>query len=768
MKNNFIKILALAILLFALLIICCGCDADKKAVIFVDNIDIYACPGESGSIMACLKYEDGHFETADFVWESSNPNVAVRNNGDYYVDSNARVGEVVNVVITYSNGQRTQNLTVKITIIEPSAHAINLNYNNGQIDESITVVQGDIVVLPNASLDNYEFDGWYILLNETSSLETSSRFVAGNNFLLDHDVNLIARYSAMLVLDDDMGTSNEFRRVHFNENLPCSLPVLEPKNGWTFAGWYTQKGGQGEKYEGTNDVFEASEPKLYAKWTTTANLNYISNGINKVENINKSAVEIVYNKRVEGLPENITYTNSAYAFNGWLIANGHFIRNNDIYIGNAIENLYETANIDLTLNYGNSESEVFRAVVGCTFENAGVELPVRLMDHWQFGGFYTEEFGEGEKLDRQTIYNEFEQTQYYATWSRDIELHSCIFGDETDLLSLKVIYGVNTSLRSFDDMGAWSFVGWFPKKDTIPSSENQRVENVETFVESFDAEQKLDLYSVWKADEILIDLRSDSASATVEKLENVYYGISLPKQNINLDATFEGFDFAGWFADDSFSQEIDVEGTPCFPLDCTILYARWSKQIAVETNGGDVNLSSIIAFWDEELPTTDENGYTLVIPSKDGFVFDGYYIDGTRYYSSNMKRLVNNWQEKRSDIVLVAHWIDEYKCYWYDYDGRELHSAVATNKGWFSEQGYSVEYDVIPTRESDENYDYEFVCWRSTANKTFLSVLDGEWYESKDWDSVDWVDYEYDQEVFLGNEITVSLVAIYKKIPKEA
>ncbi len=86
----------------------------------------------------------------------------------------------------------------------------------------------------------------------------------------------------------------------------------------------------------------------------------------------------------------------------------------------------------------------------------------------------------------------------------------------------------------------------------------------------------------------------------------------------------------------------------------TTLYAKWSAnnyEVTLDHNNGTGETTVVNATFDANMPT-------VTPPTKDGFVFDGYYDaleGGTKYYNANGTS-AKKW-DKASTETLYAHWV---------------------------------------------------------------------------------------------------------------
>ena len=101
-----------------------------------------------------------------------------------------------------------------------------------------------------------------------------------------------------------------------------------------------------------------------------------------------------------------------------------------------------------------------------------------------------------------------------------------------------------------------------------------------------------------------------------------------------------------------------------------------------------------------ELAETVTNGYNATVPTaptKDGFVFNGWYVDEALTTQYDFGSIVSG------DLSIYARWLDTFNVTFKD--GNTTLSTVTVKKGEY------VTKPANPTKASDANFDYEFAGW---------------------------------------------------------
>lgn len=111
--------------------------------------------------------------------------------------------------------------------------------------------------------------------------------------------------------------------------------------------------------------------------------------------------------------------------------------------------------------------------------------------------------------------------------------------------------------------------------------------------------------------------------------------------------TRTGYTFAGWYLQPEYVDSFNF-ATDTVKSNFT-LYADWSinsYKVSFNSNGGNYTPDTIVAVYNTRIEAPEE-------PTKDGFVFDGWYTDDTYIYE-----WVFDVSKVTGDITLIAKWVD--------------------------------------------------------------------------------------------------------------
>ncbi len=143
------------------------------------------------------------------------------------------------------------------------APVIEFNANGGNTVNPIIAKSGSSITLPTPTRENYKFAGWY----------TSGGSKYTSTLMGTESVSLTARWNPILIFNTNGGT--EVEDISAEVGTRVTLPKTE-KDGFMFAGWYTE---QGQEYTATS--MPQDSIKLVAKYYKTEKKQYVVVAANK-------------------------------------------------------------------------------------------------------------------------------------------------------------------------------------------------------------------------------------------------------------------------------------------------------------------------------------------------------------------------------------------------------------------------------------------------------------------------------------------------------
>lgn len=223
----------------------------------------------------------GEMHTVTFYY---NDNIAP---DEVEIEHGTRIGDVVTetrvngkAVLTWSkkanDTERSQVFNGKIEsdmvlYALDYAPVIDFDSNGGKEVDSIVASAGSAIMLPSAKRENWQFAGWY----------TSGGNKYSATAMPTDSIKLTAKWTPMLIFDERGGT--EVSDIAAEQGTTVSLPTTS-KDGYTFAGWYTESG---EEYIST--AMPSVSKKLVAKYRKTLSKTIVLIGSDAVQGNNTTA-----------------------------------------------------------------------------------------------------------------------------------------------------------------------------------------------------------------------------------------------------------------------------------------------------------------------------------------------------------------------------------------------------------------------------------------------------------------------------------------------
>ena len=506
------------------------------------------------------------------------------------------------------------------------------------IDEATTLYSkwdNGRITLPSASRPGYEFDGWYTGVNSTTKRD--------NNYQYEMPATLYAHwnpivYDVNLDYNDHDGGSTFAKEPQKNITVTFDDYFSQlfnlTRTGYTFDGWYYEDTTKIEtSTKATNDykIIDNNGISLKAKW-----------------NKNQYTVTLDTNKQ-SAMSNNITLPGS------------------DTY--------------QMTFDESNNNIVQVPSVTGWTFDGWYTSDDVKVYN--SDGSYnrdvltYFDKDGEWVYTDNITLYAHWSQKKYTLTLdlNRQTNMSSTPAFSSTHSNTYEMTYDSasnNTIVKGV--VTGWTFDGWFDSNNVkvfdasgkyIESTQAQYFKNGR-----WNYEGDLTVYAHWSQKTLHTTLNTNkpnNMSSTPSVTPNTYANVfdeDGRKKVATASAT--GWTFTGWYNsdnelvydkngnyNDSITKYINSSGKWIYdgPLE---LFAHWSANqytVTFNKSNGSGGTDSILATYDSKFST-------IVIPSRDGYTFDGYYTgtngSGTKYVD-NIGQCVKTWTIA-SDTTLYANW----------------------------------------------------------------------------------------------------------------
>lgn len=263
-------------------------------------------------------------------------------------------------------------------------------------------------------------------------------------------------------------------------------------------------------------------------------------------------------------------------------------------------------------------------------EGSSIVLPTLTgKDGYMFTGWYNTE-SSWESFDNIVLYS----VTLEAKWAEAVSVitYDVNGGDALENRFDKVSYKDNLTMPTPQRDG-YTFGGWYNGTDLIENGIWEIYGDVE-------------LVAKWDIARYTITYNNVNGA-----ISNNPLSYSLEEDNIRLESpTKAGCEFIGWFTDPSFTKEITIIDTS---LGTNIeLYAKWNltEYTIVYNNVEDAVNNNPLTY------TAEYSSVSLLDPTKEGYEFDGWYID-----SLFVNEITSINTSNLSDLVLYAKWnLTEY------------------------------------------------------------------------------------------------------------
>lgn len=633
---------------------------------------------------------------------------------------------------TYVNKELVtgEKLSVNLDSLEVTLYAVwNNNFtisfdaNGGEPVDDLPYTYGTAQSLPTPVREGYTFAGWYTDSTYRTKLASIAKTTSGN-------YNLIAKWTPIKYVvtynSNSTGVSGRVNNQTLTYDTSYKLNDNKfTKKGYTFAGWSTSVAPSDTDiiYANKADVINLSSTNnakvtLYAQWIPTQyTITYHLNGGTladeyKVTSYNITTDTISLSNIVPSV------ASLAYSFGGWYLDSSYKKNTTSIAKGS-------TGNIDLyakwnpvtyTVTYDSNATDATGKMASDTYTfgiSKGLRKNAFKRKGYVFMGWsldkdsITATYADGASVNStdlgitdQNVVDQNLGVTLYAVWSDVFGVHFEPNGGSS-VIDIIYTYGTAVSLPTPTRDG-YTFGGWYTDNGTF----KKKVSSI-----SKTTGQNYNLYAKWTPIKYTITYNKNSKTATGSMSNQSVTYDTLVNLNAN-KFTNKGYLFCVWNTEADGSGINYADGQAIANLAATnngkvTLYAQWSESdylITYHTEGGVIATNAIMAY---SYSTT--TSYTLPTPTKDRYVFAGWYKDPS--YKTIMK---NNIIAKGTygNLDLYAKWtIDPEITYYYItyHDGND----TITDSSFLSSYSYNrgATY-TLPTPSKDG---YTFNGWYKDA-----------------------------------------------------
>ncbi|WP_026527950.1 InlB B-repeat-containing protein [Butyrivibrio sp. VCD2006] len=456
------------------------------------------------------------------------------------------------------------------------------------VEDVITGEYGSEISAPESpEREGYVFAGWY---KDNTYLV---RFPFG--FMPAGDYTLYAKWTPkeyMMRFVSNGGNYVPYIMAGYETEI--SAPSAPEKEGYTFAGWYSDRALATEYMF---DTMPLGTTILYAKWDINSySVTFDSNGGSDIEGY----TDVVYGTELAVPAEP---TREGYVFTGW-------------YEDSSCESVFTFGKMpgrDLTLYAGWTANQyVIRFVTngGSTVDalTADYEMAVEapedpVREGYTFAGWYSDEFlTEAYAFSTMPLGG----ITVYAGWNVNTYVISFYTNGGNEITDIVAQYGSEVVAPEEDPQKeGHTFIGWYSDAEcqipyefgTMPAGD-------------------VTLYAGWEVNEYTATFDSCGGNEVAPVMIAYGSAITVPETPER-----EGYTFTGWFTDKECTAAF-AAGEELMPARDIVVYAGWTINkygVAFDSCGGS-DVEPIEVVFGEEIPVPTE-------PTKEGHVFKGWYVD---------------------------------------------------------------------------------------------------------------------------------------------
>ena len=544
----------------------------------------------------------------------------------------------------------------------------DLNGGDAVRNQTEYTVESEDISLHAPIREGYEFDGWFDKANNL--VERIKKGSVG-------DIKLKAKWSALtytvtFVSDCTISVAP----IEYTIESDAIVIEYPKRNNYIFEGWFDAKGNKVDRIAGGT----VGNFTLYAKWRAVEyTVTFESNGGDVV----KSIIYTVETQTFD-LP---VCNKSDYEFEGWFSGETKIERIEKGSCGNITLVAKWRAigfKVSFETNGGSTVADKTYSV-----EMTEFELPVPTREYYAFCGWFENSDLSGEAIENfatnkdVTLYAKWRAVEYTVTFESNggESVKPCIYTVESQDFVLAATEKKYYDFEGWEDKNGNKYTAitnenpssftlyavWTPTQYTVTFDSNggneimpyvytvesedyalaQAEKEYYDFEGWYDGDKKVEFVSAgnpsdftltakWVAHKYVVVLKD---GASVSKLpytvESQDFALQIPQKDFYL--------FEGWM-DDAGNK---VEKIDCSNPKDVSLTAQWSAieyTITYVLNGGTNGENPTIY-------TVESEDIVLVAPTKDGFVFDGWFLNDDK-----TERIATG---SHGNLTLVARWTEE-------------------------------------------------------------------------------------------------------------
>ena len=529
-------------------------------------------------------------------------------------------------------------------------------YNDGEGGtDSAQVIPGANVAFPDASRKGYSFKGWY----EDEALTVFAGNAGEKHYAPQQDASYYAAWEkteATITFDAD-GGKMEGGTVTAKIGDTITLPDCT-KDGYEFVGWYDNDaciGQEGEAYTVSDDA--TLKARYVKKEAPTCMVSFDTDGGKEISPVKVEKGNVISLPKAE---------REGYIFLGWytekeggagIDAELTVTEDTTLYARWEKESGKPEERPEATITFdadgGEMEGGDITAKAGDT-----VTLPLCTKDGYEFIGWYDNDICVGQAGEKYTVTGD---VILKARYEKKAEVTYLITFDPNGgrkAEHIRAAKGEKITLPGTEKSG-YVFLGWYTEK------ENGILLGLAG--DGMEVTRDMTVYALWEKEKT-----EESGDKDQETCKAVFHteGGTLKNKSITIVKGAglylplperEGYDFTGWYLDQSLTQFAGAYRDSCRITKDTDFYAKWEKieddnagqgsnaettdtyTVKYDANGGTVKESSA--------EVAKGAGVMLPAAEREGFTFKGWYTDKQVFIG-----MAGDTYKPEGDICLYAKW----------------------------------------------------------------------------------------------------------------
>ncbi len=507
---------------------------------------------------------------------------------------------------------------VKVSALtcEEGTYEVIYNANKGKIKVTSECVS-DTLTTFKPTRSGYAFLGW-----SRSKTASIPEYKLGDNIELTNKITLYAVWSKgiKLTFNANGGKSSKRSKTVYKRLSYGALPSAS-KKGYTFVGWYTKRSG-GSLVNKDTIVTSSKKFTLYAHYKkNTYTITYeLNGGVNSSKNKKSYTITTktfkLYNPTKKG-----------YIFNGWYTSSKYKTKVTKIKKGTTGNKIYYAKwtpiKYNISFNGNGSTSGKMSSQTNLKYDTLySLSTNKYTKTGYVFAGWNTKKDGSGTSYnDSDIIVNltsSNKKTIYlYAQWKKpEYNINYELDGGTNNVNALTKYSSQISYELPIPTKEGYIFDGWYLENTFI--NKITKIEEGSSGDKTFYAkwikiEEELTFYTITY--ELNGGINSEYAVNTFTKNDEV----------ILLDPTRDNYTFEGWYLENTFINKVTKINIGT--TDNVTIYAKWIENEILDTYNITYELNGGVNPIDAPNSYTSNYSVLLPTPTKDNFIFDGWYLE---------------------------------------------------------------------------------------------------------------------------------------------